>query len=468
MWMLACTLILTSAAAAATPAAPTPPPKPTVPSKPASVSPWSAPPFDAWVHRSLTYVRREPKVPSELTGALRRGDRVRVDQCVPACDAPKAWAVLSERGAVPLAALRPLPEPDEALQLSAEATFTFGRVIRNKAPEFADADAKSRVVGRQKIHYLLAFIPDPPLLATGWLRHIGGGFMRAADVKISVPSVLQGEVNPKLPLAFVRRKWSAKPPPRDKSAPAVAKWSVHRYDRMPVLAERAGRVEVAGGWLPRGVVRIAAKRGRPAAVPPGAKWIFVDVDEQTVTAFEGSRAVYTTLVSTGVAPHETTRGTFRIYTKTRHSTMRGSGWADYVAEEVRWVMHFVGGEAFHEATWHDQFGIQKSHGCINMAPSDAAWLFDWVDPAIPKGWHTLLHGSRDPAVWVVVDHTPPTKPKQRRPELTEREGHQWGVDDKGARSLRIDVPQDGEQTDGERPDGDPSGDKGDSEQPKGQ
>jgi hypothetical protein len=40
----------------------------------------------------------------------------------------------------------------------------------------------------------------------------------------------------------------------------------------------------------------------------------------------------------------------------------------------------------HTAYWHDQFGTRRSHGCVNLAPRDARWLYFWSDPQAPPGW----------------------------------------------------------------------------------
>ena len=44
------------------------------------------------------------------------------------------------------------------------------------------------------------------------------------------------------------------------------------------------------------------------------------------------------------------------------------------------------GLALHTAYWHDGFGHAKSHGCVNLAPIDARWLYFWSDPDVPPGW----------------------------------------------------------------------------------
>ena len=390
------------------------------------------PPYAAWTQPGLVYVRHHPKPTSELAGALRRGDIVQVLEIVGDKDARHPWALINGGGALPLGALKPMGErPLEAMYEASDAKFAYGRVVRPHAPIAVAPLPHAAIRGHEKATYLMAFVPNPELQATGWLRRASGGYMRVADMEMLTPSRFHGEPKPLLPLAFVRRKTRLQT--ADKAAPAQF---VSRYDRFHVLGIRAGRVQVAGGTLPRQFVRLAWPHARPNQIPKRAKWIRVDLAEQTLVAYEGDTPVFATLVSSGREPHPTQKGVFRIYAKTVHSTMRGRGWADYVAEEVPWAMHFYIGQALHGAYWHDQFGIVKSHGCVNLSPADAKWLFDWVPPALPEGWHTLLPGSQDPAVYVDVDSgatTEHTEPQPNAPTPT----HQWTVDHQGGKKVKI-------------------------------
>ena len=54
------------------------------------------------------------------------------------------------------------------------------------------------------------------------------------------------------------------------------------------------------------------------------------------------------------------------------------------------VQYFTQGYALHAAYWHDDFGRARSHGCVNLAPVDAAWLFGWPTPTVPEGWHAAM------------------------------------------------------------------------------
>lgn len=133
-------------------------------------------------------------------------------------------------------------------------------------------------------------------------------------------------------------------------------------------------------------------------VPPGKKRIEVSLRLQTVYAFEGSQQVYKARISSGLprmfaAPGENTitpKGEYTIYSKTPSKHMGGvSGNPDiveagggFMLPGVPWTLFFVPevGIAFHGTYWHTNFGLQMSHGCVNMRNEDARWLFRWTTP----------------------------------------------------------------------------------------
>jgi lipoprotein-anchoring transpeptidase ErfK/SrfK len=69
------------------------------------------------------------------------------------------------------------------------------------------------------------------------------------------------------------------------------------------------------------------------------------------------------------------------------------GAAGFELRDVPWIQYFASGYALHGAYWHDVFGIPRSHGCINLAPIDARYVFMWTDPPVPAGWHGINIGS---------------------------------------------------------------------------
>jgi hypothetical protein len=65
-------------------------------------------------------------------------------------------------------------------------------------------------------------------------------------------------------------------------------------------------------------------------------------------------------------------------------------------------MYFSLAIALHGAFWHGRFGQVRSHGCVNLAPADARWLFFWVRPELPEGWHGVTSTDENPGTRVYV------------------------------------------------------------------
>jgi hypothetical protein len=66
---------------------------------------------------------------------------------------------------------------------------------------------------------------------------------------------------------------------------------------------------------------------------------------------------------------------------------------EFELRDVPWVMYFKGGYALHGAYWHDDFGRPRSHGCVNLAPIDARYVFEWSLPDVPQHWHGAYAGQ---------------------------------------------------------------------------
>jgi lipoprotein-anchoring transpeptidase ErfK/SrfK len=76
--------------------------------------------------------------------------------------------------------------------------------------------------------------------------------------------------------------------------------------------------------------------------------------------------------------------------------------AHYSMEDVPYVQFFDKGVALHGTYWHHDFGHVKSHGCVNLAPLDARWLFDFAGPRLPEGWIAAYPTPYDPGTVVRV------------------------------------------------------------------
>ena len=144
-------------------------------------------------------------------------------------------------------------------------------------------------------------------------------------------------------------------------------------------------------------------------IPAHLKRIEVILQDQNLKAYEKETVVFETKISSGIPsgqiPPEgtsTPQGQFNIYSKMATKHMGDgllTGAPDiYTLPGVPWTMFFhESGCAFHGAYWHDNFGVPMSHGCINMRPADAKWLFRWSTPLWPptdgRFWERTGNGT---------------------------------------------------------------------------
>jgi len=151
-----------------------------------------------------------------------------------------------------------------------------------------------------------------------------------------------------------------------------------------------------GEWLSADDLRVVRERSELPPVDAAMPWIDVSIGEQSLVAFEGHRPVYVTLVSTGVAREgetssSTRPGQFVIQSKHVSATMSSLDPDDpYEMREVPWVQYFSDDFALHGVYWHDGFGSPRSHGCVNLSPIDARFLFHFTSPGVPRAWHGVV------------------------------------------------------------------------------
>ncbi len=255
-----------------------------------------------------------------------------------------------------------------------------------------------------------------------WIRTTEGLYAPSDRMSINSPPTFHGvEVGTggmELPVAFVMldhaNSFELGPDKELKKRKA-------RLTRFEALA-LTGRTEERGGgtyretkegfWVRDRNVTVVEPATPPADVGEHEKWIDVNLTRQTLVAYEGSRPVYATLISSGkkgatkATDHSTVEGEFRIREKHVAATMDGDGAAPgegpYSIQDVPYVMYFKGSYAIHGAFWHNNFGRKMSHGCVNMAPADARRVFQWTDPQVPQGWHGAWATEDMPGTRIVL------------------------------------------------------------------
>jgi hypothetical protein len=165
-------------------------------------------------------------------------------------------------------------------------------------------------------------------------------------------------------------------------------------------------------WMRADQLNEVRKMSRPEGTGSDERWIDIDLGEQVVVAYIRDQPVFATLTSSGRPPNRTPRGNYPVWGRASAVTMKSQAYDDkpYYVNRVPWVVFFQAHNALHAAYWHDRFGTVKSHGCANLAPKDARYLFEWLEPRMPPGWTGLRNWDLTPAPVVHVRDSSRAKP----------------------------------------------------------
>jgi hypothetical protein len=293
--------------------------------------------------------------------------------------------------------------------------YQYSRVITERAPRYyriptVEEEKEARRAMQNKESppevvsslmegdYFLALAEKETRQSDGatFYRTVRGRYVRESDVELRNPEVVRGEElrnGWKLPLAFVYDEDRDLLDVDRREPRVIGKAEKHARFMIEEELVREGVTYVVGsaGAVRRDEVRVARRKKRPSDVPEGAKWIHVDLGQQTLIAYEGDEPVYAAVISSGKEGYEPPTGLFQVEQKYISTTMNATDPIDgfYEVEEVPWTLYYHGGYALHGAYWHTDFGKVRSHGCTNVAPVDARWLYYWSDPKVPPAWHAV-------------------------------------------------------------------------------
>lgn len=421
------------------------------------------PTFGVTLHH-MAYVYEQPKKGARPIGYLRRGARFRASEEVARQGCARGWFAIAGGGfvcsgdGVSVDAEPPAyADPPLLPVLSDALPYRYMKTVASDVPQYLRLPTPDEERGVQSALQTLtlndAGVPvvepfaaelaglvrlrmqpgvyvsvDRELPASegnrAFVRSVRGGLVRKdAVIDTKLPAglgVTLGQVH-QLPLAFVYRGGAPSlrlDPVSGELVKAGPDLPLHgAYSLTGESLVKGGRRYYAtreGLFVRDSAVRIVDRVARPRQVPRNERWIRVDLERQTLTAYEGETPVFATLISSGVPEHATPTGIYRLHAKHITTTMADDLAADgpYSIEDVPWTMYFLGSYALHAAFWHDRFGHPRSHGCVNLAPRDARWLFFWTLPELPSAFHGVLADVGE-GTTVVLDSAVPYAIEQR-------------------------------------------------------
>jgi lipoprotein-anchoring transpeptidase ErfK/SrfK len=288
----------------------------------------------------------------------------------------------------PTPTLTPTPEPAWNSPLDprlGKLKFQYAEVVNERARvyvTFQDAVAKNGNFGH---------LPQyPAYVATSSSRtsddgrtffQTQNGWMNGADLKALTPSVFTGILLTR-EVTF-RFGWVL----ADTTSVNAAGAPIQKYSRyqvvheVPTVTQNPGYIAVgADEWLPEEQVALVDPQVPADAGAGACRFIFVNLAEQTLSVYNNCKLEFATLVSSGKNSW-TFEGDFNIqYKNPTYSTISPppESTSIYYIEGVPYFMTYALNFGFHGAYWHDDFGSAASHGCINLSPADAKWLYDWA------------------------------------------------------------------------------------------
>ncbi len=281
--------------------------------------------------------------------------------------------------------------PDAAL---AYVPYLYGVVVTENAPLFAnkeDAAKGKPVLRRMENGFNYVSYTHTEMYKEVRVYMIAPGlWMNANNMHRIGPPSFQGILltrTPRNPFGWVLQNVETKASPGYKGQDYTGNW-LTRLDIVPVLGGETVDGEEwvmvrPGEWVHKVMIgRVYPRSGPPNGVE-GNRWVDINLYEQTIAVYENNRLVFATVISSGVEPFWTRPGLFQVYEKLETTPMTGSFEADrsdyYSLEDVPWTMYFDEARALHGAYWHTFYGYSRSHGCVNLSPGDAHWLFNWAE-----------------------------------------------------------------------------------------
>ncbi len=393
----------------------------------------------------LTAVVERPARNAKQIGYLHAGSRVaRATEPYSKEGCEKGWFPVRPAGFVcasgsatvdlshpTLAAMAIQPLLDQALP------YTYARTTNDTPLLERDGSRESAVkeIGKLKRRSGLAVVGSWTAALPGSAPErlallTSGKFVRAADLEAATTPDFAGvELGEKqaLPLAFVVKRGVRDFKLDGEDAEQGRDLDVHQRLELTGKFRTAHREKfwatANGRWVRnRDVTTVQARSTFPEFAVDGQKWLDVSVVMGTLVAYEGKKPFFATLVSVGRdpnaglaaeamngdAPASPTAafglGTFEV--RAKHITLVGADplgpRENFQVYDVPWAFELSSGRLGYGAYWHERFGVEHGPGAIQLAPADAARLFQWLTPSVPEGWHSASTLRGEPKTLVVI------------------------------------------------------------------
>jgi hypothetical protein len=366
-------------------------------------------------------VRAEPSANARLRGRLKGGQRLGFIRRVqgPGCGGG-GWIQLAEdayvcEGDVTVSSLAPSArrQPDmTGGDPNGILPYRYVFIKRDGTRAFHHpADSGARAAAKvYRRGFSFPVVSRLDYLGETFLQTWAGLYVRESQVNDATPSTFQGaRVSSAAQLGSVGWTIAEAAVHQEPGQQSPELRRIPKHTQLRISGVSDDWLALAdGGFVPTRLVRQPQPTQPPPEVGSRSPWIDIDLSRQVITFYRGDMPVMASLTSTGTeeTDRHTPTGTFRIRHKLALGTMDRTDFPDpeedYSLEGIPWVQYFQGSNALHAAFWHQEFGRRRSHGCVNLAPRDAQFAFDFTSPELPVGWSEVRSSEADPGTIVRV------------------------------------------------------------------
>ena len=357
-----------------------------------------------------TRVFATPSRDSHVLGVVNRGARVKKvgESDVATCGqgwieiAPAGWVCTKTSATDEALTTNALPRLDRRRAVPGTAG-----TVRDGRWAYADADAVRRADGKDAGGRRVRMAETIRIGDTIYWETQAGELVAARDVRRSRGSSFEGvflddESELRLPIAFAHKERARKSTVAIYDEPGgrrIGKLDPREAINIAHTTHNGRWIQLeSDGWISGRDARLAELAAPPKTVGAEEPWIDFNRDTQVIVLYRGAQPIYATLTSSGKYGHRTPVGVYRVEKKVAKTTMNSRPDAEepYEVKNVPWALFFHHGFAVHGAYWHNKFGTPISHGCLNLAPTDAKHVYELLGPEVPAGWSVATATFENP------------------------------------------------------------------------
>jgi lipoprotein-anchoring transpeptidase ErfK/SrfK len=219
----------------------------------------------------------------------------------------------------------------------------------------------------------------------------GGSFATTTDSSDATVPIIKPPAKPAANSTTPAAKPPAKPAATSKTTPAKPAAKATTTTTKKATTSKSTTAKAVKPTKKSTVSNVNKPAKKKVAVKPKEPYVVITINKATqkMTVTVGGRRTYTWLVSTGAQGYTTPSGNFRPFRMEKDHFSKE--WDD---APMPHSIFFTGeGHAIHGSPYTKRLGTRASHGCVRLAPQNAATLFELVKKTGMSNTRVIVRGG---------------------------------------------------------------------------